>query len=157
MKGFAGKRTVRSYTMHIEAPPDAVFPLLCPTKEYEWIDRWECKMVYSDSGFADLDCIFETNFPGEGPDIWVISRYEPPAEIQFIRVNDSRAMRFSISLSDGGTGTTRAVWKQVVTGLTPEGNKLVETLSDEQYATEMKTLELKVNHFLRTGNMLPWG
>ncbi len=157
MKGFTGKRTIKTYTMRIEAQPEVVFPFLCPTKEYEWIDRWECRMVYSDSGFADLDCIFTTNFPGEGPDVWMVSRYEPPKEIQFVRINDSRAMRFSISLRGNGDKTTTAVWRQVITGLTPEGNKLVEAFSDEQYATEMGTLERMLNHFLTTGMMLPWG
>ena len=46
----------RSYAteLHFDAPPDRVFPLLCPVREYDWIDGWECRMVYAETGVAEL-------------------------------------------------------------------------------------------------------
>jgi hypothetical protein len=70
-------RTTKSYTMCLDAQADAIFPLLCPVREFDWIQPWQCEMVYTDSGRAELDCVFKTNFPDDGPeDTWVISRYE---------------------------------------------------------------------------------
>ncbi len=38
-----GARTIKSFKMQLTAAPDKVFPLLCPTREYDWIDSWKCR------------------------------------------------------------------------------------------------------------------
>src|SRR5512137_994788 len=106
-----GARITRSFKMLVAAAPSRVFPLLCPTREYDWIDTWKCRMVYSESGHAEPDCIFKTDFPTDGPeDTWVVSRYEPPLLIEFVRVNTLRAIRYTISLRETAGGQTEAVW-----------------------------------------------
>ena len=62
-----GVRTRRSFRMQLASSPEKIFPLLCPTCEYDWIDTWKCRMIYSDSGHAELDCVFKTDFPSDGP------------------------------------------------------------------------------------------
>jgi len=39
----------RRYAQNIHAPPQAVFPLLCPVREGEWLDGWaeECEVIHS--------------------------------------------------------------------------------------------------------------
>ena len=152
--GFSVLRTTKTCTQHLLASPDRVFPLLCPTREYEWIEPWKCRMVYSESGVAEQDCIFVTDFPNEGEDVWVVSVYRPNEEIQFIRFNGMRVIRYSITLADNGDGTTTAEWKQVLTGLTEEGNRLVKGLTDEAYRQKILGLEQRLNHYLTTGEML---
>lgn len=148
-------RTVLRHTMHLDAPPEAVFPLLCPVREYEWIEPWTCELVYTRSGVAEPDCVFRTDFPDDGPpDTWVVSRHEPPARIEFVRVNPLRAMRYSITLAPEGSGRTRAEWQQVITGLGEEGDRLVAGLDDAAFVEEMRTLERLLNHFLATGERL---
>lgn len=111
-------------------------------------------MVHSDSGFAEQDCIFVTDFPSEGEDVWVVSVYRPNEEIQFVRFNARRVIRYSITLTDNGDGTTTAEWKQALTGLNEEGNRLVESLIDEAYRQKIMALERLLNHYLTTGQML---
>jgi hypothetical protein len=148
-------RTIKSYTMNLDAGAENIFSLLCPVREYDWIQPWKCEMIYSDSGRVELDCVFKTNFPDDGPeDTWVVSRYEPPKSIEFVRINPIRSMRYSISVIAQDDGSTQAIWKQVITGLNPEGNKFVDSLTDEAYYSEMKTLQNMINHFLKTGEML---
>ena len=53
-------RVSRSYTQHLGAPPTEVFPLLCPVREAEWVKDWRPRLVLSDSGFAEPDCVFIT-------------------------------------------------------------------------------------------------
>lgn len=53
-------RVTRTYTQHIQAAPDAVFPLLCPVREAERIPGWDPVAVFSESGFAEVDCVFRT-------------------------------------------------------------------------------------------------
>jgi hypothetical protein len=144
--------------MNLTSAPAQVFPLLCPTREYDWIDTWTCRMVYSASGHAELDCVFKTDFPSDGPeDIWVVSRYEPPLLIEFVRVNPLRAIRYTISLLETAAGETEAEWRQVVTGLNDEGKAFVDSLDEPAFSRRMEDLEKMLNHYLTTGRMLRHG
>jgi hypothetical protein len=149
------KRTVKKHTILLHGKPEALFPLLCPVREYEWIEPWKCDMIYSDSGFAEQDCIFQTDFPHDGPkDTWVLCRYEKPMLLEFVRVNEIRAIRYTISLRQTGEGKTESEWQQVITGLNEEGDRLVEGLSDEEFKHRMQMLQQMLNHYLSTGQML---
>lgn len=152
--GSTALRATRVCRQHLLATPDKVFPLLCPTREYDWIETWNCRMVSSESGFAEQDCVFVTDFPGEGEDVWVVSVYRPSTEIQFVRFNGQRVIRYAITLADNGDGTTTAEWKQILTGLTDRGSRFVEGLTDEVYRQRILGLERRLNHYLTTGEML---
>jgi hypothetical protein len=148
-------RTIKSYTMRLKGTPEQVFPLLCPVREYEWIETWQCDMVYTESEVAELDCIFKTSFPEDGPeDTWVVSRYERPKTIEFVRVNALRVVHFTILLEREEAGASQWTWKQTITGLIAKGDELVTALQDEMYAAKMGMLEKRLNHFLETGTML---
>jgi hypothetical protein len=152
------RRTIRQSTMRLGGSPASVFPLLCPVRESEWIETWRCRMVYSDSGHAERDCIFQTEFPQDGPlDTWVVSRYEPPSLIEFVRVNAHRAIRYAITLRAAAGGGTEAEWRQVLTGLDAEGDAFVEGLAEGEFPRRMAALERMLNHFLATGRMLHVG
>jgi hypothetical protein len=141
--------------MQLGARPDDIFSLLCPVREYDWIHPWKCEMVYSNSGKAELDCIFKTNFPEDGPeDTWVVSRYEPPKYIEFVRINSIRSIRYSIEIIQQDGESSHAVWKQVITSLNSEGDNFVNNYRDEAYYEEMGILQNMLNHFLKTGEML---
>lgn len=149
------KRTVKKHAIRLEGNPEIIFPLLCPVREYEWIEPWECDMIYSDSGFAEQDCIFQTDFPPDGPkDTWVLCRYEKPKLLEFVRVNGIRAIRYTITLRRIGEGKTESEWQQIITGLNEEGDRLVEGLSDEEFKRRMEMLQKMLNHYLMTGEML---
>jgi hypothetical protein len=153
------RRTTKRYTMRLRGSPAAIFPLLCPVRESEWIETWHCTMIYSDSGYAEQDCIFQTEFPQDGPrDTWVVSRYERPTLIEFVRVSVRRAIRYTITLRSPAEGTTtEAEWRQVITGLDADGDAWVEGLSDDDFRGRMEALERMLNHFLATGRMLKPG
>jgi hypothetical protein len=114
--------------------------------------------VYTQSGFAELDCVFKTSFPADGPeDTWVVCRYEAPQIIEFVRVNALRAIRYSIHLEGvetaGETPISRWRWQQTITGLNAKGVALAAAMTDEAYSAKMVEVEQKLNHFLETGTM----
>jgi len=155
MSTFTAKKIKTSFVQHFQAPPSKVFPLLCPVREYEWIEPWQCEMLKSDSGVAEKNCIFRTRMPGESSDdVWVISHYEPNTRIEFVRVNALRTMCLSITLADNGDGTTRAVNEQLLVGLTEQGNQTLDAMSDG-FVFEMRMGEAMLNHYLTTGKQLP--
>ena len=52
MQITAPYRVRRTYRQHLVAPPDAVFPLLCPVRETEWVQGWDPTLVVTASGAA---------------------------------------------------------------------------------------------------------
>src|SRR5690349_16831929 len=63
MNSFKAYRIAHEYTQTNSAPPERVFPLLCPVREADWIPGWRYKLIYSDSGVAELGCVFTTQDP----------------------------------------------------------------------------------------------
>ena len=148
------KRIVRTYTQHLKASPSKVFPLLCPVKEYEWIEHWKCDVVYTESGYAENNCIFKTDFNNDGPEkIWVVTTYIPNEKIEFIVTNPNQVIRFGITLKADNNGGTIAEWKQIITALNENGEKYIAELTEEKYTEEKKNLEEILNYYLTTNKM----
>lgn len=53
-------RATRTYTRRLVGSPEAVFPLLCPVRERDWIQGLDPVLVVSKSGVAKPDCVFTT-------------------------------------------------------------------------------------------------
>jgi uncharacterized protein YndB with AHSA1/START domain len=140
---FRAARTVTEYAGEIGAPPEAVFPLLCPVREYEWLEGWNCEMVYTKTGVAEENCVFKTPL---GPSTWNVDRYEPPKRIAFTVVSPDQVNRLTITLEPTATGGTKIVWNRVFTGLTPAGNEKIGAWSTDVD----RDLTLKLERFLKT-------
>ncbi len=154
MTDFIAKKIRSSFVQQFQASSSKVFPLLCPVREYEWIEPWKCEMLHSNSGIAEKNCVFRTRLSGEATDdVWVITHYEPNSRIEFIRVNSLRTMCLSIALTDNGDGTTRAENEQLLVGLSEQGNQSLNSMA-EGFSLEMRMGEAMLNHYLTTGKML---
>ena len=141
------------FSYEVSAEPEAVFPLLCPVREYEWLDGWECEMVYSQSGVAETDCVFKTRFR-EVPETWHVNVYEPPRRIEYlIEAPDTLITRLTIELARSGEGRTQMHWRRVYTSLSPAG----QAQADSWTSDRERELGLRLEHFLSTGKMLKKG
>ena len=92
-------RAVHTYTQRLIAQPDAVFPLLCPVREADWIEGWEPRLVASESGVAERDCVFVT--PAQPADaVWYITRHGPESGfVEMVKITPNvTACRLSIQL-----------------------------------------------------------
>ena len=156
MPSFQAKRNVQTGIMHLNAAPRDVFPLLCPQREYDWIEPWQCRMIFSETGLAEDNAVFYTDFrPDRGPEWWVVSRYEPVRAIAFVRFSPGiRITRLDIQLAADGPEDTIATWTQTMTGLSPEGNAYLDRYGDSAYTHEIETLEGLLEHYLQTGRPL---
>jgi len=159
MKPFTAKRFVHNCSIPVEAAPDKVFPLLCPIREYEWIDGWECRLVYSRSGLVEDGAVFTTDFPGEGPTVWVTVRHDPAARrVSFVRVTpDVKVLEMDLQVEETPEGHSRWLIAYTITALGEAGNAFIEHLSATnggELAARPRLLGYMLNHFLRTGLML---
>ncbi len=126
-------RSLRRTFVHdhvVLAPPDAIFPLLCPVREYEWIPTWECRLVHAESGVAEHGCIFTTGF-GNGEETWVCTTYRPPTAIEYTRFADEGwVAMLGLSLAPAPGGTLLSV-RQMFTAVTPQGQAAVAAMSED--------------------------
>lgn len=145
-----GKRAVFHGEQRYTFRPEAVFPMLCPVREYEYIPPWECDIVYLDSGLAEDGGVFTTHFSADGPqkDVWVISRHEANRAIEFVRVSGLRSMIYRIELRGTEDGGTVARWEQTITGLNEEGNQHVQTLQQSDFIAMLAQMQEWLQDYL---------
>jgi hypothetical protein len=143
----------RTNTFTVPAAPERVFPLLCPTMEYRWLVHWRCELLHSVSGVAEADCVFRTRTPGGGPLTWVVSRYEPPARIEFTCfLADTYVFRLGIGLAAEGAATWLD-WTRRWLSLGPLGDAWIADWSEPDHEKGTAFLHRALTHFLRTGEM----
>ena len=147
-------RVTRSYTQSLIARPDQVFPLLCPVRESEWVNGWHPRLVVTQSGLAELDCVFIT---AAGPQeaIWMITQHDPVAHhLEIIKlIPGIVAGKIVIQLTATPGGSTAEI-SYSFTALGPDGNRVVSEFTQEHFDEFMLTWETELNHFLTTGERL---
>ena len=164
MSAFKSYRREHEYTQTNPAPPEKVFPLLCPVREADWIPGWRYRLIYSDSGVAELGCIFTTpNFleaTGAGdaaPETtWMTIDYDPAAfRVAYVWISPGRVaadLRIQLARTQSGETQTRVRYRY--TGLSVEGNREVEGYDREWFRKKMENWESAMNHYLRTGEKI---
>jgi hypothetical protein len=152
-------RVVRSYAQRLAASPNTVFPLLCPVREAEWLRGWRYSLVHSASGVAELGCVFMTPHRHGGTEtVWVVTEYEPPRRIGFVRVTPgAAAVQIAIELTPIGAGETRALVRYTYTALSDSGEAELAAAGEEAWRAMMQEWESSLNHYLATGRKLPEG
>ena len=154
--GFVAKRIIRSYQQKIQASSSVVFPLLCPVREAEWLDGWDYRLVYSESGFAEEGCVFTSRQEGEEDTIWLITKRDEESRVtEFVRITPgSRVAKLDIAVEDTSKEMCLVNITYTYTALNEKGNKFLEKLTEEKFITLMRFWEDSMNHFLKTGEQL---
>lgn len=145
------KRVCREYTQHLVAPVAAVFPLLCPVREAEWIEGWDPRLVLSHSGVAEPDCVFVTE-AGPCDGIWYITRHEADAGVvEMIKITPGvTACRLNIAV-EAVEGGSAATIRYMYTSLSAEGDKFVEAFTETYFTRFMQDWEARMNYYLVHG------
>jgi hypothetical protein len=147
-------RVTHSYTQRLVAPPERVLPLLCPVREAEWLERWDPRLVLTESGFAEPGCVFVTASEPQDA-VWIVSRLDAQAGIvEMIKISpEVTACQLSIAVSPAAHGSD-AVVTYTHTSLGPRGDAFVAAFDAAYYLDFMRDWELRLNHFLATGERL---
>ena len=151
---------IRSYTQHIQAPPERVLPLLCPVRETEWLDGWTFELIHSESGVAEEGCVFRAPSAADMETIWMITRQDFPAGfVEMVRVTAGLvATRLRIRVEADGDGRSIVHITYDFSPTSEAGHRFVEEKhSEEEFREAMAWWERSMNHFLRTGTCLRKG
>ncbi len=152
-------RKKHGYAQHLNAPPETVFPLLCPVLEVEWAPGWMPEMVISQSGVCEQDCIFVTppEMPSEPENsIWIVSKYDPSnwALEMYKVVPEHTISKLEISLIGESGNCTTAHISYDITAIGSAGNKFIEEFTEDWYKDFMVEWEKAMNHYLDTGDKI---
>lgn len=143
-------RVERSYRQRIEAAPEDVFPLLCPVRETEWADGWLPRVVFSNSGIAEQDCVFVTEGDGD-ESVWMITRYDRSGlSLEMLKITPGvTAGKITIALRAIEPDVTEALVSYAFTALAPRGEEFVRGFTESYYNGFMQQWEGEVNGYLR--------
>jgi len=172
MNSFTSHRVTHQYTQTNPATPEEVFPLLCPVREADWIPGWRYKLIYSDSGVAELGCVFTTEDPAIESEkyssqsstrtansittTWICTEYNPSAFcIAYMWIKPGLvATELWIKLTAAENGQTHSHIRFRYIGLSLEGNRQVESYDRNWFEAKMRGWERAINHYLTTGQMI---
>lgn len=136
---------VQSY----DHPAEAVFPLLCPVREVEYVAGWDPELVVTESGIAELDCAFVTN-DGRDRSYWVVTRYEPAAgRIAMVRVTPGLTVcRLDLAVEPRGARGSDLSIRYTLTSLGPEGDARVDAFDGAAWDEFMAVWEREMREHL---------
>ena len=146
------QRVTRSYTMTLHAGVERVFPLLCPVREHEYLDDWNATILYSESGVAEPDCVFQTPNEEGPPTTWCIAQHDPAAgKILFVMFTpESRVSQLGIRVRPDSGNTTEATFTYTHTAIAPDGRDFIGVFTEDAFLAKMGAFEQKLNTYLQS-------
>lgn len=151
------RRTVFHHEGLVFGRPDAVFPLLCPAREADWIPTWDAEIVYSETGYAARGDVFRSpGSTGFGDGVWVFTGYEENRYVELVQVTADVLIQLKVGVSpvkaDEAGRETLVQWDYMLTSLTPQGaEKMTRGLVSEE---NFNALQGALDHYLRQGEMV---
>lgn len=154
MQNFKSKKILQKATAVFNGKPETVFPYLCPTKEYEWIEGWKCDLIFSESGFAEDLCVFKTSKSEIGEETWVCTTYIPHTKIEYTRFSEDKIIRLSFNLNSTTGNKSEYEITFTVISLNENGNVFIDGF-DSNYAEKVYAIHLAklLNYYLDNGKM----
>lgn len=150
------KKLIRTYQQTIMGELEEIFPLLCPVREKEWLEGWDYRMLYSERGYAEKGCVFETS-NDYGRYLWVITKHDRNNyEIQFVKtVEKEMVVIIDISLHEKDKKITHCNIQYTFIALSEHiVEEMIKENSVENFNTHMKKWESSLNYYLQHGEML---
>ncbi|MFX1389512.1 MAG: hypothetical protein ACFE9Z_05550 [Promethearchaeota archaeon] len=144
-------RKIQEFSGILKTTPENIFPLLCPTREADWIPGWDSELIYTESGYAEDKCVFRTdksNSAGEG--LWIFTGFKPNEYVEFVRFQQDLIIHCRIDLTQNKDGTTTATWKTISTALTEKGNSTIKSMTDKKHNPVIHLMD----YYLKNGKII---
>jgi hypothetical protein len=149
------RRLVTSDKHKFNHPCADIFTLACPVKEDDWLPGWRKmkNLIYSESGFAELGCVFTTKYMPHlmGSATWVINVYEPYEKIQYSAVNDKIVYQIQWTLKTLSNGCVVVVTR-TWTAITIEAEEFLGRF-EKSIGEKPPDLFSLIDHYLTTGTI----
>jgi hypothetical protein len=145
-----------SYRQTSAASVAEVFPLLCPVREKQWLDGWDYRMIHSESGLIEANCVFATPNDDGTETIWLVTEYDSQNyKIAFARIHPGQnTVHICIELTDMNSNNTRVDIQYTYTALSTKQIHFIENDLEKEFIGSMQWWEKAINHYLQSGQML---
>ncbi len=155
---FKGTQKTFSYTQINNGNIEEVFPLLCPVREKDWLEGWNYKLIHSESGLIEKNCVFTTQ-NGDIETTWHVTQYDKLIhKIEFLRITPTEnVVRINIHLEKINDYQTNVFIDYQYTALNEKQNEFINTELEHSFTSSMDWWEKAINHYLETGNMFKRG
>lgn len=132
-----------------------IMPLYCPVRELDWCENWNPKVVNSNTGLVEKDCIFITSH-GDDDVVWIVSDYDVAKGhvVMYYHVPEVLVTKLEIKVAPITDIKTKATLIYSKTSLSERGDKVLEDFTKEEYNIMMDSWAKAMNHYLATGEML---
>jgi hypothetical protein len=155
-------RVMASHNEIIKGSPGKIFALLCPVQEYKWIDKWDCEIIYSDSGGVENNCIFIEDktgpvlFESDIPTYWTVSYYDQTNyNVQFVLMSDNIAItKINVEIKDIGADKSSASLVIIITAMCEEANNKIHKSTQNKANMYLTVLGKSLKHYCESGEML---
>lgn len=125
-------RQEQSVVVDLQGGADAVFALMCPVREHDWVEGWRTTAIWSNSGLVEEGCVFTTPLPVQSDDeptdeaVWVATRHDAEARrLELIKLVPKQTVtRLRIAVSPTEAGSSLSVSYEL-TALSPAGREAV--------------------------------
>ena len=143
---FTSKRAVRSGTVHVRLPLDDAFQLFTPLGERSWAPGWDPRIVFPSGGMPERDLVFTVTHGHGGEAVWIVDACDLASHtIEYLYVlPDRTTCRIRVQCKPEEPRLTRANVTYTMTGLSEEGNRIVDELSAEAFAHRMRHWEEQI-------------
>ncbi len=152
------KKLIQRYQQTLAGTKEEIFPLLCPVREKEWLQDWDYNMIYSESGYAEKGCIFDTN-NNYGSYRWIITKHDSDShEIQFIKImRDKIIVIIDIDLEEKSEKLILCNIQYDFIPLCDEASEgMYKENTEEDFNKHMKKWEDSLNYYLQHDEMLKY-
>ncbi len=150
---FQSKRELRTFSIVLNANPEQIFPLLCSTREADWLPGSNHRLVYSKSGYAEDGYIFRSEFFDLGMETWVRYEHILNESLAYVRCSGNMSVVFSINLEPVDTARTSMTVTMIFTTLTEKGNTMLEAIPIDIPFKDVMAKSLQ--YYIDNGEQIP--
>lgn len=149
-------RIQREHSIKIHAPIKNVFSVLCLVRESEWLPTFSSEIVFSNSGFTELDSIFFTHSDEKDPIVWIIPAYNHYDFIEMIYIQPNiKTVIIKLYLSELTSENTQLRVHYIYTALSEIGNKEIEQIKEKNFIENINSWQLCLNYYFKNGSIIP--
>jgi len=89
--------------------------------------------------------------------IWIVCNYKPLSHcIEYLKIEpDIKIAKIEITCDEAGNNKTVASVTYTYTSLGEEGNLFLESFTEDYYIQYLTFWQKAINHYLKTGEMIP--
>jgi hypothetical protein len=142
-----------------DAPPEKVFPLFCPVREYDFMRKWDSFMKYSKSGYAEKNAVFQSNYPSTifSKSTWVCTKYEPNTALSYtVFLPDTLIMLIEHDIKKLPDGKTKDTVVYSLFGINWLGKIMVKRMiKNDGLQKTSNAISEEVIYYLKYNNKIP--